>query len=153
MPGFYTFRLRELRFDEYLCLGQILARMLIAMCRVQINLEYPISRFPKFDKSQIPCPSCREISGYAMHRAFRRIHGGLSFEDAIASRGPRNAAHWRCSRSSMITPSGAPTYANRAPGNSLGSVRILAPRWRTDSTDSSTFSTCRPKCPMPYPCW
>lgn len=59
---------------------------------------------------------------------------------------PSRVAHvpWY-SRSSIITPSGAPTYANRSPAFSFGSDKIVPPSRRTDSTASSTSSTWRPK--------
>src|SRR6516225_9829673 len=74
---FGLFRFRQLRLDKYLCLGQILtilARKLVPICRVEINLQYPTSRFPKLDKSQMPGPSHREISGYKAQHGPWRIH-------------------------------------------------------------------------------
>ena len=74
---FGLFRFYQPRLDKYLCLGQILAilaRKLVPMCRVEINLQYPTSRFPKLDKSQVPGPSHREISRYAAQHRPRRIH-------------------------------------------------------------------------------
>src|SRR6516162_4210031 len=74
---FGLFRFHQLRLDKYLCLGQILAilaRKLVPICRVEINLQYPTSRFPKLDKSQMPGPSHREISGCAAQHGPWRIH-------------------------------------------------------------------------------
>ena len=67
-------RFHQLWLDKYLRLGQKLARKLLLMCRVEINLQYPISRFPKLDKSQMPGPPLRKISGYTAQHGLWRIH-------------------------------------------------------------------------------
>src|SRR5262245_47271486 len=79
-----------MRLDKYLCLGQLLARNLIPMCRVEINLQYPTSWFPKLDKSQMPGPAHREISGYtAQHGPWRTHFESLRNTTTHASRNLR----------------------------------------------------------------